>query len=345
MFPAKRASGGGSRVRRAALRLGLALAATLVALLGAEALFRIPGPQTLLVEGFELEVWRRDSDYHKRTFTIDPRMGYRPRLGTPEYGEFGTLPNDYPAEKRPGVPRLLFIGDSVTHQRVLERALRKRCGEEGVEYWNAGVQGFNTLQEVTWYLEWNRGIRPDHVILTFHNNDFIVTPVAFQNDAGEFTVVLPRRRLLGWSPWLLDRSRLYRLYLNWSLSRGPAHDPDAAAADTRAALARLRDAVAEDGARLSVLLLPILAPAAEWRAEERRSRELSLEIFRDLGLEWVDLLPPLESALDAGVSVRIEAGDTWHPSPEAADRFAAHLIREGLLEPTLGAGRCGSAPR
>ncbi len=338
----KRASGGGSRVRRAAARVGLALAAALAGLVAAEALLRIPGPQALPIEGFELEVWRRDSDYHKRTFTIDPRMGYRPRLGTNEYGELGTLPNDYPHEKRPGVPRLLFIGDSVTHQRSIERALRRRCGEDGVEYWNAGVQGFNTLQEVTWYLDWNRGVRPDHVILTFHNNDFIVTPVAFQNDAGEFTVVLPRRQLLRWSPWLLDRSRLYRLYLNWSLSRGPAHDPDTAAADTRAALARLRDAVAEDGARLSVLLLPILAPPADWSAEERRSRELSLEIFRDLGLEWFDLLPPLQAALDDGVPVRLDRGDSWHPSREAAERFADHLIREGFLGATLGAGRCAA---
>ncbi len=343
MSSRNRASGG-SRFRRAAARLGLAVAATLLALVAAEIILRAPGPQTLLIEGFELEVWRRDSEAYERAFTSDPQMGYRPRLGTSQYGEHGTLPNDYPDDKRAGVPRLLFIGDSVTHQRTLERALRRRCGEDGVEYWNAGVQGFNTLQEVAWYLAWNRGIRPDHVILTFHNNDFLVTPVAFRNDAGEFTVVLPRRQLLGWSPRLLAHSRLYRLYLNWSLSRGPAHAPDAAAADTRAALARLRDAVAADGAELTVLLLPILAPPDEWSREERRSRELSLKIFRDLGLTWFDLLPPLEAALAERVAVRLDEDDTWHPGPEAAERFAAYLIREGFLESTLGGGRCREAP-
>jgi hypothetical protein len=44
----------------------------------------------------------------------------------------------------------------------------------------AGVESFNTVQEVAYDRSFNRFIRLDHVILTFHLNDFETTPVAFR---------------------------------------------------------------------------------------------------------------------------------------------------------------------
>ena len=84
-------------------------------------------------------------------YEVDPDFGFRPRLGTDRYSEWGTLPNAYGFEKRPGVRRVLFSGDSVTHRGEFIRALRRVYGENGYEYWNTGVESFNTLQELEFY--------------------------------------------------------------------------------------------------------------------------------------------------------------------------------------------------
>jgi hypothetical protein len=114
------------------------------------------------------------------TFVIDPDFGFRPILPSGSYTRFGTLANGYAEAKRPGVTRLLFIGDSVTRRGHIVEALKSHYGSQEYEYWNAGVESFNTVQEVEYYRRFNRAIQPDHVILTFHLNDFETTPVWFR---------------------------------------------------------------------------------------------------------------------------------------------------------------------
>ena len=102
-------------------------------------------------------------------------------------------------------------------------------------------------------------------------------------------------------------------------------------------LAELKKVVEADGAKLSVVLLPILAPPAEWKGVEKESREYSLRILKSLELPVYDLLGTLEKALAEGVNVEEIPGDTWHPSQELADRFAEYLADEEIL----GAGGPG----
>lgn len=85
-----------------------------------------------------------------------------------------------PYEKRPGVVRILALGDShtagyevaqdETFAAVLERLFR----DDGVEaeVVNAGISGFGTAEELV-YLE-NEGLKfdPDVVVLAFYANDF-----------------------------------------------------------------------------------------------------------------------------------------------------------------------------
>jgi hypothetical protein len=96
-------------------------------------------------------------------------------------------------------------------------------------------------------------------------------------------------------------------------------------------LAELKKSVEADGARLSVVLLPILAPTEEWKGVEKESREYSLQILKSLDLPVYDLLGTLEKALNDGVNVEEIPGDTWHPSQELADRFAEFLAEQEIL--------------
>src|SRR5262249_23296537 len=158
------------RVRRKALpTVRLLLVNLLVAslssaflLLGVEVFHRLRAPYRAFGGASELTQFRYGGPGGLSTFVIDPTFGFRPVLGEGPYTRFGTLANDYAAAKPPGVQRLLFIGDSVTHRGLIVDALRAEYGAQQYEYWNAGVEAFNTVQEVEYYRRFNRPIHPDH---------------------------------------------------------------------------------------------------------------------------------------------------------------------------------------
>ena len=127
----------------------------------------------------------------QQMWAIDSDFGFRPVLGNSEYNVYGTLYNNYSFEKKENTKRLLFLGDSVTRRAKIIDALRESYGEEKFEYFNAGVESFNTVQEVAFYKKYNSVIRPDHLILTLHNNDFETTPVAFYNQDHHLVIYAP----------------------------------------------------------------------------------------------------------------------------------------------------------
>jgi lysophospholipase L1-like esterase len=265
------------------------------------------------------------------SFTLDLSLGYRPVLGSGAYSEYGTWSTGYPIEKRPGVTRVLFIGDSVTaHGKIID-ALKTLYGEERFEYWNAGVEGFNTLQEVGFYRDYNRRIHPDLAVLTFHNNDFQTIPVAFLDRHGKLVVYAPRTPSTHATRWLVAHSGLYRLMLGSMLYLDRRLDP-AIVTQTRDALAELKALLDSDRIPLRVLLLPVLAPYRTWTRAEKESRAQALRIFAELGLSYVDLLDDLEMLIAAGVNIQEIPDDRWHPSAEAAAAFARRASVDNLLQ-------------
>ena len=279
----------------------------------------------------ELPQFRRGARDNLSTFVIDPDFGFRPILPSGSYTRFGTLANGYAEAKRPGVTRLLFIGDSVTRRGHIVEALKSQYGSQGYEYWNAGVESFNTVQELGYYRRFNRAIQPDHVILTFHLNDFETTPVAFR-EADETLVVYapnwPVRRL---NPWLFQHSYTYRYWLGLVTPRKTARSE--IIEEVRASLADLQRVVAADNARVTVLVLPILRPLTDWKPEYKEYRRMILGMLESLRIRHFDLLMPLNEALADGAVVT-ETGDDlfWHPSPDAASYFAKYLRKKQLLE-------------
>ena len=317
------------------LKIVLVLASVVFSLLLAEGILRIVfSSDDLMLDAIEDTNWTSAAAPEKGIYTADADLGYRPVLGTKRYNEFGTHLNSYDVNENAGKTRLLFIGDSVTERRRIVDGLREAYGEERYEYWNAGVGGFNTPQEVKWYLRWNHKIRPDHVILTFHNNDFLVTPVAFHDDQDRLRVFAPQTRGEGiqpWHPWLYKNSYLYRLYRKVLASSDNPCDQKANVDGVRENLARLRDNLAESGIEFTVVLLPILSPTKEWTEGQSWSRKASIQIFEDLGLRYFDLMDPLLAALADGVDIRETPEDAWHPNDEGGFRFAGYLAQKGLL--------------
>jgi hypothetical protein len=213
--------------------------------------------------------------------------------------------------------------------------LKNEFGSLNYEYWNAGVESFNTVQEVRYYKHFNRALRPDEVVLTFHLNDFETTPVAFRAANGSLVVYAPNVPAQRINPWLFEHSYLYRSWIGVTTARKT--ERAAIVSEVRVSLEEMKRMVDADGARLTVLVLPILRPLNDWNAEYRESRRHILDILGSLQLRYFDLLEPLNQALADGVAT-VEAGDDlfWHPSREVAKYFGAYLRRQGLLESADG---------
>ncbi len=303
--------------------LGLTLFGLMAGVAGAEVLLRTVSPDETFGAARELP-WMRAT----HGFTIDPAFGFRPVFGR-DYQATGTRRNAYSQAKADSVERVLYIGDSVTRRGRIVRALESVYGDTRYEFWNAGVESFNTVQEVEYYRRYNRPLRPDHIILTFHNNDFGTTPVTFRDDRGRLVVYEPGTPELELSPLLFRYSMIYRLIVGFTLNAGK--DDIAYEDEVRDALRQLKRMAASDGARLTVLVLPILKEFGTWSPEERRRHAAAIRILRDLDIRHYDLLPPLERALELGVDPMETPGDPWHPSDDVAAFFASYLSERGVL--------------
>lgn len=309
------------------------LSGTLTGLLCVEGILRLRQPGGTFGAGTELEAFREGGDRVRAAFELDPELGFRPVLGGRGYSRFGTLVNEYPEVPPAGVTRILFVGDSVTARGKILDALRRAYGDERYQYWNAGVESFNTVQEVRYYLRYNRALRPDQVVLTFHLNDFETTPVAFVGGDGRLNVYAPAWPLRRPNRWLFEHSLAYRAWLGLT-NPGP-RDRSSVVREVTDSLRTLRDTVGADGGRLSVVVLPLLKPLDQWSAEELGRRSAIASILRDLGIRGFDLVPPLEDALARNREVTESPDDVWHPNDAMAAGFAAFLHDRGLLTPDV----------
>lgn len=297
------------------------LLGTLVSLIGAEIILRWTKPYKTHQAARELRNFREGGEAISALFEVDEEIGFRPRLGSEIYSEWGTRVNGYRLEKDPSRERLLFIGDSVTFRAEIVNALTLLFGEERFEYWNAGVESFNTLQEVAFYRRYNRKIDADHIVLTFHLNDFQTTPIAFRDEEGNLVVYAPHRSSLTINKRLFKTWHLYRLYIGLRTNRQVARQR--VAEEVKAALATLQSSLAPS-VRFTVLIFPILSPYEDWTADEQWAHQTVSQALEDLAIESFDLLPSLESALEASVPVRETPEDPWHPSAA----FGAHIARD-----------------
>jgi hypothetical protein len=334
-----------TRIQRVLQRaLALALGLTIAVLLAEFSLARI-APDLGLPTGSGTLSWMDQAGNAGSQYVVDGDMGFRPILGEPgaRYCEYGALRNSYPRAKRVGVERVLFIGDSATHRGALIDGLRVFYGGEAYEYWNAGVESFNTLQELRYYERYNFRAEPDHVVLTLHNNDLRATPVAFLDPRGRLLAFDADRPTATPNPWLYQHSRLYRGQ-NTLRARCAQRGSESMVAEIERELGAFAGRLEARGVRFSVLVLPILAPLERWTAQELRAREQSLAMLRRLGLRHFDLLEPLERAMQLGIDPCQTLGDTWHPSRALGLAFGWWLHRRALLDSSFAGGAAHLPP-
>jgi hypothetical protein len=301
---------------------------SIISILIAEGFLRLYKPYSPLRAGSELPWMHKNADVTK-AFTVDPDFGFRPILGNNYYNEYGTKNNAYSINKRPNVKRLLFIGDSVTSRERIINGLRRIYGDERFEFWNAGVESFNTVQEVNFYKKYNMKINPDHVILTFHLNDFETTPIAFY-DGDRLHVYSPNMRLERINPWLFQHSYTYRLLLGITVSNKD-NGRESIEQEVQESLEEIKHTLETKNIAFTVVVLPYLQPYEAWAPNEKQNRESIINTLRKLGIRYFDLFDTLNEAVKSGTNIQESDGDSWHPSEEVSILFSKYLYERQIF--------------
>jgi lysophospholipase L1-like esterase len=284
---------------------------------------------------FDLEMWKyaRDVKVISSNPTIGHEHGAKRRaelMGVDvETSAQGLRDREYSLEPRPGVPRILMIGDSLTFgwgvpfEATFSKRIEKLFADDGqkVEVINTGVGNWNTVQEVTYFLTKAKDFKPNIVVLNYFVND--AEPVPQNRAPPSFLmrncyacvfiagrVDMLRRLFLGGPSWDEYYLGLY----------GAGDAPGWIAA--RAAIGELADYCKANNIKLIVASLPELHDVANYRFD--KVTQFVKKAALENGATFVDLLPAVKEQDSAALWVTPP-----DPHPNA---FANELLANGLYE-------------
>lgn len=244
---------------------------------------------------------------------------------------FGLRGPDYTVERRPGVKRIMVLGDSFTFGEGvrqedtfchrLEEILRNDKGI-GVEVLNFGVSGWSTVCELNYLRHEGVTFKPDLVLLVYVLND--TSPKSGLDVFQEFIDVYERRALrhsyvLSFACMKYCQRRYLRRYVKDVVQE--AHYRMYTWEESFAALAACKQVAASHGAGFAVAIFPFmydLSPRCPFRDLHLMVRDRCVEY----GIDVCDLLPAF---------IGNRHSDLWvHPSdPHPNEK--GHAIAAGAL--------------
>lgn len=346
-----------SSLREGAAALVLIAGGTLAGLLAAELFLRCFPSAGVRLESFRMG---EDKVPFLRILNRAKRQGfYRPsellgyehepgvRGRTNRYGLMGRA---YPLEKRPGVFRVLLLGDSVAEPfwagEELEDALNALPQPAGrrprFEVWNAGTSSYDIRRYSLFLRHRGLGFRPDLVLVFLSMNDFgLDTNTYYLDSRGfqgyHFPLEALRRRGFVPSSRLLRRSALYRFALMRAEAWAAARDGSQWAQRETGLryVGEILRAGRERSLPVGFVVFPYLDPPA--RLDERQRREYSAitGVLAESAAAWLDLSGLFDGLRRRGVPFRYNPEDNVHPSPDAyrpiSREVAGFLVSKRLL--------------
>ncbi len=216
-----------------------------------------------------------------------------------------------------------------------------RDSGEAVEVINAGVNAYNTLQEVIWYERRVAALKPDVVVLQYFMNDTVVRGAGGGDSHQDLLVEWSHPRRGGGIGWLRRRWQTLDLVLDgifrrrslrhYADVRTVLHSPDSPGwQEVRAALRRLRDRCRRDGIAFYVALYPYLVEEGDGLRSDKAFTTVAA-FCESEGIECLDTTAALIAA--GGASLRISAQD-YHGNGEAHRAFAKAVF--DWFRPLLG---------
>ena len=227
----------------------------------------------------------------------DPVIGFRPDPVAPGFNPLAIHDPAAVPPKQPGIPRMLFIGDSITfvidqgvpYEKGYVNLLRRQL-DGRVEVLNGAVPGYTTHQERLWFERELSGLDSDIVVLQYCLNDHFEFLHRFDSESGILATEEARRVFLpeegdplGWLPrssYLGYRLRIALLKARDTPQGEYAWDRDigfraAWRDDTwqlfRDELSQLKTAVEERGGKLALISIPLAAQFDPWAISRDRT--------------------------------------------------------------------------
>jgi len=271
----------------------------------------------------------------------DEELGYGPLMGEEfAYSRHGALHNPWQAAKPQGVVRVIFVGDSITAYGFTSDALAQLNPASNYEYWNIGVWGYSTLQELVYFQRHGRPLKPDVVILGFCLNDWDGTPVLLQDQDGRVAIANMHVGERYFSYWWFQHSTIYRIFISLMASAtGRTGTVESVAQN----LARFQEMGRQDGFAFRVVVYPELDALAKWEQPMLEHRQRILKILERLAIPHYDAAPLLDQALAQHPRdwARMRPSDHFHPSRAFSRMIATELLARGFLKPPPGDARDG----
>jgi lysophospholipase L1-like esterase len=363
----------GDTARRPIRTLGLAVAATALALACAELVARAIAPG--------IQVVFRETVQASANPVLDYELRPGARDGAARISRQGLRDDELVGPKPAGVIRIAAAGDSLTYgsggprelgwvERLEASFAMDAAGAPRVEVWNLGVPGYNATQVAERVRSAGLPLEPDVIVYGYTLNDpqaFSLEGAALRQmrseaseteggslEAGWLRRQLARSHLVVWAKTVIAAPRRPR-----SMPEDPAyaaavqgdetayvralHDDPDSWNRVEDALTRLAEISRERGVPVLVVLFPLFADGEPGDAlDDVRARVADAASAR--GLEVVDLSPVYAEA-GRRFGRRMDV-DFLHPNA-FGHRIAAHAIRVALCRmdrlPAL-ASRCASAP-
>ncbi len=262
---------------------------------------------------------------------------------------YGFRDHEFPIDKPEGVCRIVALGDSLTfgqgvpvegtYSKKLEALLnRERGSGRRFEVLNAGVQGYNTVQEAIVLRHRVLPLRPDFLILGFTetNDPEIKAPAPFSLDKalGKASVLL-KLPILDHLGQRVERKRTAE---EWNRFTHEIYEPEGDHWKAcRSALEEIRDLCRQNQIGLVVALFPCLFHEDIYHAE----REQLKQTLKHLNMSYIEMYPHLLPDILALPPSTLRISETdHHPSRFVHQRFA-ELILQWLQERPP----CGSDPQ
>lgn len=317
-----------SSLKQGVLSLTVFVVATLLGLALAEGMVRLFAHATPFASLEPAPVF--DESLKNHFFVPDKVLGYAPGPLWSSYrgGRYGYQNGkEYDGDTAPKTD-VAFLGDSIIQFHFLADEMRDLLPKDRYRVWNAGIGGYNTIQEQV-YLETRITRWPQILFIGFCLNDFIPSMTVSGNDSAHAAFHNQIFEPIGEvSPWLFRNSALYRqlILLKMRAKLINIYSPEMVERNrsvVKNALARTQALAAQKKMRVILVIFPYLGDYAKipWLT---RAHETVLRIAHELNMPTLDtheLLRPYPFE-----KLRFNQSDSVHPS-----RFAHSLIARELI--------------
>jgi lysophospholipase L1-like esterase len=280
----------------------------------------------------------------------DPDVLFAPRPGFDGFSEgtrvrinaLGLRDAERPTPKPADTARLLVLGDSVafgfgvlaeeSFPARLEAGLGRLADGRRYEVVNAGVVGYNTIQERARLEQVGLRLQPDVVILTFVVNDLLDTFSIFDHQYEPTGPLAPIKQ------WLRRNSRLSHFYqdVSWRIADSLRKDPNRPEAprdrqrlfERELEIAKIAQLSRASGARFLLALYPDNLDnrvSADSGGRQETVREALFAFAAQQGLPVLDLTSAIGDVRDPRArSMRLR--EDPHPSPTGHQAIADALL-------------------